>query len=67
MQVVTPGCVKRDILLVNLVCAEIITEIHRQTEFLCKVSFFIINWQFMLYPDLFAYNLGSVIKRLGLK
>jgi hypothetical protein len=67
MQVITAGCVKRDILLIHFFCAEVITEIHRQREFLCTRCFCIIYRLSRLYHDLFAYNLVSVINRLSLK
>jgi hypothetical protein len=69
MQVITAGCEKRDILLVPLVWAESITEIHWKRLHLTAGFIYlnIIDRLFRLNPDLFALNLGSIINRQCLK
>jgi len=69
MQVITASCEKRDILLVPLVWAESITEIHRKRLHLTAgfINLHFVDWLFRLNPDLFALNLGSVINRHCLK
>lgn len=63
MKVITAGCEKRDILLITLVWAESITEIHRKRLHLTAGFIYLhfIDWLFRLNPDLFALNLGSII------
>ena len=63
MQVITAGCEKLDILLIPLVWAESITEIHRNRLHLTAGFIYIdiFDWLFRLNPDLFALNLGSII------
>ena len=65
MKVITAGCEKWDILLVPLVWAESIPEIHRKRLHLTAGFIYldIVDWLFRLNPDLFALNLGSIINR----